>query len=152
MISRRDFVQLSACVMSLDFSASAASSDAGDPWSGAELIEPAKLAALLSQGDKAHHVICVAFPALYKQRHISGAMFAGPGSKPEGIAALRTTLEKLTKSDPVVLYCGCCPMEDCPNIRPAYSAAKDLGFKNLRVLNLPNNFHTDWTAKGYPVT
>jgi len=150
MTSRRCFLQLSFCAISLDASVIAAA-DSGDPWSAAELIEPAKLAEWLSQGDKPLHMICVAFPALYKQKHISGAILAGPGSKPEGIATLHATLEKLTRSDPVVLYCGCCPMQDCPNIRPAYSAAKDLGFKNLYVLNLPNNFHTDWAAKGYPV-
>lgn len=149
MTSRRGFLQLSFCAISLNPGIAAA--DSSDPWNASERIEPAKLAEWLSRGDRSLHVVCVAFPALYKQRHISGTVFAGPGSKPEGIATLRATLEKLTRSDPVVLYCGCCPMQDCPNIRPAYSTAKDLGFKNLRVLNLPTNFHTDWTAKGYPV-
>jgi hypothetical protein len=27
----------------------------------------------------------------------------------------------------------------------------ELGFTNLRVLDLPTNFHTDWVLKGYPV-
>src|SRR4051794_22355767 len=99
MTSRRDFVQLSLCAISLDLAASVASGDSQDPWNAAELIEPAKLTEWLSRGDKSLQVICVAFPTLYKQRHIAGAIFAGPGSKPEGIAALHTTLEKLTQSD-----------------------------------------------------
>jgi thiosulfate/3-mercaptopyruvate sulfurtransferase len=150
MTSRRDFLQLSFCAISVNLPGTAAV-DSSDPWNAAELIEPAKLAEWVSRGDKSLQVVCVAFPALYKQRHISGAVFAGPGGKPEGIATLRATLEKLIQSEPVILYCGCCPMQDCPNIRPAYSTAKGLGFKKLQVLNLPNNFHTDWTAKGYPV-
>jgi hypothetical protein len=42
-------------------------------------------------------------------------------------------------------------MKDCPNIRPAYRALGELGFNNLRVLDLPMNFHTDWVLRGYPV-
>jgi hypothetical protein len=114
-------------------------------------MDPAELAKRMAQPDLPLHVICVAFPALYKQRHIAGAVFAGPGSKQEGIETLRSVLQKMPQSDLVVLYCGCCPMQNCPNIRPAYSAAKDLGMKNFRILNLATNFHTDWTSKSYPV-
>ena len=28
---------------------------------------------------------------------------------------------------------------------------RDMGFTHLRVLILPNDFNTDWIAKGYPV-
>jgi hypothetical protein len=42
-------------------------------------------------------------------------------------------------------------MEKCPNLRPAYQALKKLGFTQIRVLDLPTNFHTDWAEKGYPV-
>jgi 3-mercaptopyruvate sulfurtransferase SseA len=41
-------------------------------------------------------------------------------------------------------------MVKCPNVRPAYSALKAAGFKNVRVLDIPENFHADWVAKGYP--
>jgi hypothetical protein len=49
-----------------------------------------------------------------------------------------------------VIYCGCCPMLKCPNIRPAYSTLKELGFTHIRVLSLPTNLHTDWVSKDYP--
>ncbi len=29
--------------------------------------------------------------------------------------------------------------------------SRDMGFTHLRVLVLPDNFGTDWAAKGYPV-
>jgi rhodanese-related sulfurtransferase len=121
-----------------------------DPWPPGDLLEPATLAALLKSGAD-QKVFSVAFPFLYRQRHIPGAQFAGPGSKPEGIAALKSAATKLPKNTSIVLYCGCCPMTHCPNIRPAYRTLKELGFTNVRVLNLPTNFHADWTAKGYPV-
>ena len=41
-------------------------------------------------------------------------------------------------------------MDRCPNVRPAFKALQDLGFKNVRVLLLPANFATDWADKGLP--
>ena len=78
------------------------------------------------------------------------AINAGPTSKPEGIEALKTAVAKLPKDADLVIYCGCCPMVKCPNIRPAYRTLKELGFKHLRVLSLPTNLHTDWVSKDYP--
>lgn len=114
-------------------------------------MEPAALAKLLASDVQQLHILCVTFPVLYRQKHIPHAEFAGPANKPEGIAKLRAAVESLEKGAPVVIYCGCCPMDKCPNVRPAYRALKELGFQHIRVLDLPTNFHTDWTAKGYPV-
>ncbi len=146
-MKRRVFLQFAGSALPL-----LAFDEQREPWDPPELMEAADLAALLGKSEKSIHVICVAFPMLYRQRHIAGAILAGPGSKPEGIEQLNAELRKLNCADTVVLYCGCCPMQQCPNIRPAYLAAKKLGVKNVRVLNLPHNFHTDWTANGYPVT
>jgi hypothetical protein len=98
------------------------------------------------------HLLCGVPPPLYRGKHILGAVFAGPTSKTEGIADLRAAVRTLPKEAAIVIYRGCCPMTACPNIRPAYSALKALGFNNLRVLDLPTNFHTDWAIKGYPVS
>src|SRR5579885_2621254 len=95
-------------------------------------------------------VIAVAVPVLYNNKHLPHAIFAGPGSKPEGIEALRKEAWKLSKDADIVLYCGCCPMEKCPNIRPAYSALKEMGFTRIRVLHVPTSMATDWFDKGYP--
>ena len=59
-------------------------------------------------------------------------------------------MANLPKNADIVLYCGCCPMDRCPNIRPAYSALRELGFQHVRVLNIPTNMHVDWFGKGYP--
>jgi rhodanese-related sulfurtransferase len=55
------------------------------------------------------------------------------------------------KDAPIVLYCGCCPWDHCPNIRPAYKALQAAGYKNVKALYLPKSFGEDWAAKGYPV-
>jgi thiosulfate/3-mercaptopyruvate sulfurtransferase len=57
----------------------------------------------------------------------------------------------LPRSTNLVIYCGCCPFEKCPNVRPAFTALNGMGFKKLRVLILPTNLATDWVGKGYPV-
>jgi hypothetical protein len=88
---------------------------------------------------------------LYRQRHVLHARFAGPAGKPEGLKALREAVEAQPKDSEIVIYCGCCPMQKCPNIRPAYQLLKELGFTRIRVLDLPTDFHADWSAKGYPV-
>lgn len=122
---------------------------AAEPWSESELIQPAELAKQVEAGT-APPIVCVAFPFLYRQRHIKGAKYAGPGNKPEGIKELEALAATLPKNSEVVIYCGCCPMKDCPNIRPAYATLKRMGFNKVRVLNVPTNMHTDWSSKGYP--
>ena len=122
-----------------------------DPWPSSALMDPEALAKILQTADgKQPHVICVAFPVLYRNRHIQHATFAGPGSKGEGIEALKKAVAGLPKDADIVLYCGCCPMDQCPNLRPAFSALHGLGYAKVRVLNLPTNSATDWSAKGYP--
>ena len=95
-------------------------------------------------------VICVAFPVLYRSKHIAGAIFAGPGSKQEGLDSLKAAVSVLPKDSPVVIYCGCCPMVKCPNVRPAYSLLKQMGFTKVRVLDIPSNMHLDWFSRGFP--
>jgi hypothetical protein len=124
--------------------------DAGvDPWASGELLQPADLARAIHSG-KAPIVLSVAFPVLYRGKHIVHAVNAGPTSKPEGIEALKNAVAKLPKNADLVIYCGCCPMLKCPNIRPAYRTLKELGFIHIRVLNLPTNLHTDWVGKDDP--
>lgn len=87
---------------------------------------------------------------LYRSKHILRAIGAGPGSKPEGVALLKKAVAHLPKNADLVIYCGCCPMVRCPNVRPAYHVLKEMGFTHVRVLDIPTNMHTDWFTKGYP--
>jgi rhodanese-related sulfurtransferase len=115
--------------------------EAGDPWAKAELMEPAALVEALHSA-KPPVVLC--------SKRIPHALEAGPGSKPEGMALLKKAVADLPKDADIVVYCGCCPMDRCPNIRPAYRALREMGFEHVRVLNIPTNMHTDWFGKGYP--
>ena len=88
---------------------------------------------------------------LYAQAHIAGAEYIGQGSTPAGLQNLRDRVAKLPKNAAIVLYCGCCPWNHCPNVNPAYDLLRGLGFTNVKVLYMQNNFGTDWVDKGYPV-
>jgi thiosulfate/3-mercaptopyruvate sulfurtransferase len=88
---------------------------------------------------------------LYVQAHIPGSEYLGAGSTEEGIRNLRQRAQRLPKNAAIVLYCGCCPWSHCPNLNPAYDALRQMGFTNVKVLYLANNFGADWVDKGYPV-
>jgi len=123
-----------------------------DPWTAAQTVQPAQLVSELTQEKDPHVlVIYVGFRTLYNGAHIPGAVYYGPGSTEQGISELKKYAATLPKNSDVVLYCGCCPLGKCPNLRPAFTALKDVGFARLRVVLLPTNFNTDWVEKGYPV-
>jgi hypothetical protein len=126
---------------------------ASGPWSSAQTVSPEALGKELGSADKQKKptVVCAGFHTLYQGAHIPGALFHGPGSTPQGIAELKIWAKDLPRSTNIVLYCGCCPLDHCPNLEPAFAAMRDLGFTNLRVLLLPHDFNTDWIEKGYPV-
>ncbi len=139
---------LLTAALSLPNGARASASRAQSP----RLIQPAQLAKLLSLPKAARPVILhVGFRVLYEQAHIPGAEYMGAASEAAGLARLRARLKTLPKDTFVVLYCGCCPWGKCPNIRPAYAAAKALGFANVKALQIARNFGADWVDQGYPV-
>lgn len=141
----RTILFLAAIATVLAFSQSGA-----DPWPKSALLDPADLAALLRSNAAKPVVISVAFPALYRSKHILHAIDAGPTSKPEGIEALKKAVANLKKDADIVIYCGCCPMVRCPNVHPAFQTLQTMGFTHVRVLDIATNMHTDWYSKDYP--
>ena len=112
------------------------------------LIQPAELAAQLAAKPA---VFQVGPNVLYRSKHIPGAAYAGPGSKAEGIALLKEAVAKLPRDREIVIYCGCCPWDKCPNITPALAALKEMGFTRVKALYVAENFKANWIDKGYPV-
>ncbi len=124
-----------------------------DPWAAAQTIQPADLARELGEknGTPPPTIVYVGFRALFAGGHIPGATFHGSASTEQGLFDLKKWAEEIPRTTSLVIYCGCCPFEKCPNIRPAFIALDKMGFKKLRVLVLPTNFATDWADKGYPI-
>ena len=125
--------------------------NAPDPWKDSDLIEPQALAARITSSAPKPKILYVGFPILYRGAHISGAELAGPASKPEGLELLKQTAAKLPRSQELIIYCGCCPWDRCPNVRPAFRLLHEMGFTRLKLVTIPTNMSTDWVTKGYPV-
>jgi len=119
---------------------------------GEALIAPPDLVKLLAAGKSQPAVLYVGSNVLYRSKHIPAAQFAGPGSTPQGIALLKQAVAKLPKDREIVIYCGCCPWDHCPNIKPALEALRQMGYTHVKALDLPLNFKTNWIDRGYPVT
>jgi hypothetical protein len=94
----------------------------------------------------------VGFHNLFEDAHLPGALDLGPAGTPEGLAALEHELRSLPADREVVIYCGCCPWDHCPNIRPAAALVKRLGLTHVRLLEIPHSLRNDWTKRGLPIT
>ncbi|MBZ0097677.1 MAG: rhodanese-like domain-containing protein, partial [Taibaiella sp.] len=82
---------------------------------------------------------------------IKGAVNIGATQETDNLALLKKELEPLPRETEVVIYCGCCPFNHCPNIRPAFELLNEMKFTNAKLLNLPKNLKVDWINKGYPM-
>ena len=117
-----------------------------EPWSPEQLLEPADLAATITDSDAKKPLIISVGPAAT----IKTSVGVGPASEAENVAKLEKLLSKEPKDRAIVIYCGCCPFNKCPNVRPAFTKLNEMGFKNHKLLNLAKNLKTDWLDKGYP--
>jgi rhodanese-related sulfurtransferase len=116
------------------------------------LIQPEELVKILqaSKGEKPL-LLQVGSYVLYAQAHIPGSEYVGPVTNEMGMQQLRKQVESLPRTKFIVVYCGCCPWSHCPNVKPADDALRAMGFSNVKVLYLANNFGADWVAKGCPI-
>ena len=124
-----------------------------EPWTDAQVLKAADLTREIAsaKGGSAPTIIYVGFRTLFEGGHVPQASFHGTASKEEGLAELKKWLATLPRSTNLVIYCGCCPFDRCPNIRPAYATLHEMGFTHVRVLVLPTSFAADWVEKGYPM-
>jgi thiosulfate/3-mercaptopyruvate sulfurtransferase len=122
-------------------------------FSAAQLVQAADLIRELASAnvDTRPTVVYVGFRTLFAGGHIPGATFHGTASTEQGRMEVTRWAASLPRTTNLVIYCGCCPFQRCPNIRPAFAILRDMGFTHVRVLELPNNFAADWADKNYPV-
>jgi thiosulfate/3-mercaptopyruvate sulfurtransferase len=145
---RRNFV-LGALGLSLAAAcrAGAASSETIGP-----LLQPAALAARLDDVKSGKIAVLYVGPdLLFGLGHVPGARKVGAAGDDDGARALSAALAAVPAETEIVLYCGCCPVSSCPNVRPASAALRKLGRTRAYVLDLPTKFATDWVDRGYPV-
>jgi len=116
------------------------------------IIQPEELVKILqSSKGEGLLMIQVGSHVLYEQAHIPGSEYIGPASREVGLGELRKRVESLPHGKLIVLYCGCCPWNHCPNVKPAHDLLQSMGFTNVRVVHFADNFGANWVEKGYPV-
>ncbi|WP_156877196.1 rhodanese-like domain-containing protein [Salinimicrobium terrae] len=118
----------------------------GEPWTKQQLLEPRDLAHLIKNSEDSLMIF-----SLGAGNIIPGSKDTGPSGETQSLNNLKKELELLPKDTEIVIYCGCCPFDICPNIRPAFSLLNEMQFTNHQLLNLRDNIKVDWLDKGYPV-
>jgi thiosulfate/3-mercaptopyruvate sulfurtransferase len=119
------------------------------PIAPGRLINPEDLVKLLQSKEKPL-MLQVGSHMLFLQAHIPGSEYAGPAANESGLQQLRKRVQSLPRNKFIVLYCGCCPWNRCPNVKPADDALHTMGFSNVKVLYIADNFGSNWVDKGYP--
>ena len=118
-----------------------------EPWRADQLLSPASLDSIIKSPAKDKPlIICVGPSALIKT-----SVDAGPAKNEENLAKLKQILSAENKDREIVIYCGCCPFEHCPNVRPAFKLLNEMKFSNVMLLNLPHNLKSDWIDHGYVI-
>jgi hypothetical protein len=115
-------------------------------WTDKQLIEPATLANMIKL--KKDLTIISIGPAAT----IPGSLDNGMVNNKAGLDKLKLALKNLPRNKKIVVYCGCCPYEHCPNVRPAIDVLNEMKFTNFFLLDLPHNIRKDWIDKGFPVS
>ena len=118
-----------------------------DPWTQKQLMQPADLAKIINEGNKTHTYVYSVGPSALIKNSIDIGQCRSAGN----VAKLKAELSKLPKDADIVIYCGCCPFANCPNVRPAFNLLIEMHFTNHKLLNLTHNIKTDWIDKVYPL-
>jgi thiosulfate/3-mercaptopyruvate sulfurtransferase len=117
----------------------------------AQLLQPADLVQILGATSGERPLILqVGSHVLFSEAHIRGSEYVGATGQEPGLQALRERVRDLPRDQFLVIYCGCCPWDKCPNIRAAYREFNSMGFTHLRVLYIQTNLGTNWVTPGYP--
>ena len=115
-------------------------------WTSKEFTAPSALAATLKANKDVPVIFSVGPSAV-----IPNSIDIGMVKDEKNLDEFKKRLSNLPKSTNILIYCGCCPYEHCPDVRPAIAALQSMQFTNYHLLDLPHNIKTDWISKGYPV-
>lgn len=117
------------------------------PWIKSDLMKPSQLSTEIKNG-KASNTLILNVGSV---EDIKGAVNFGAMLSEDNMQKFKHYLAKVPKDQSIVIYCGCCPIDVCPNVKPAYNFLKKNGYANFKILNLKDNLNIDWTSKGYPM-
>ena len=114
-------------------------------WTNNQLISPSELATTIKSKKDVPIIFSVGPGAT-----IPYSKDIGMVKDNENLKKFKEQLANLPKETKIVVYCGCCPYDHCPNVRPAIQILKEMKFTNYFLLDLPHNIKIDWIDKSYP--
>jgi len=114
-------------------------------WTNDQLLRPSELATALKDNKDISVIFSIGPGAIIPHSRDMGMI-----KEEDNMKKFKQELESLPKDTSIVIYCGCCPCEHCPNVRPAIELLKEMKFTNYKLLDLPHNIKIDWINKGYP--
>jgi thiosulfate/3-mercaptopyruvate sulfurtransferase len=124
---------------------------AGEPWGPDQLVQPDQLAKRLASPEARKPLLLhVGVRDLYRRGHIVDSKYVGMAADPDGIRKLKEEVQNRPLDTEIIIYCGCCPWDVCPNMRPAFQALTEMGFKNVKLLYIPRYLQEDWVERGFP--
>ena len=116
------------------------------PWTAEQAVPPSVLAAKIVKKQTKNILILSVGPSAV----VKGSVDLGAMGDAENLKKLEDYVKNIDKKKEIIIYCGCCPYERCPNIRPPFNKLVEMGFKKVKVLDLPTNVKTDWIDHNYP--
>jgi len=116
-------------------------------WTNDQLLQPLDLATTLKDNKEIPVIFSIGPGAIIPHSKDMGMV-----KEEENFKKFKQELEGLPKDTSIIIYCGCCPYEHCPNVRPAIQLLKEMKFTNYKLLDLPHNIKVDWIDKGYPTS
>jgi len=114
-------------------------------WTNDQLLQPSELATALKDNKDISVIFSIGPGAIIPHSRDMGMI-----KEEDNMKKFKQELESLPKDTSIVIYCGCCPYEHCPNVMPAIELLKEMKFTNYKLLDLPHNIKIDWINKGYP--
>ena len=114
-------------------------------WTNDQLLQPSELAATIKDNKEISVIFSIGPGAVIPHSRDMGMI-----KEEENMKKFKRELEALPRDTSIIIYCGCCPYEHCPNVRPAIELLKEMKFTKYKLLDLPHNIKIDWINKGYP--
>lgn len=117
-----------------------------DPWKKDQVMSTKELADRINSKKEVPVILNIG-----PMENIKTAITVGPMNSIFAKDKIQNALTGIDKNKEIVVYCGCCSYANCPNIRPAFEKVQELGYKKVKVLEIPEGIKPDWVAKGYPM-
>ena len=92
-------------------------------WTNDQLLQPSELATALKDNKESSVIFSIGPGAIIPHSKDMGMI-----KEEKNFKKFKQELEGLPKDTSIIIYCGCCPYEHCPNVRPAIQLLKEMKF------------------------